>query len=189
MKNFRKEKIMKDALKKIKEFHEKQGFPLGLHLDKLKDVTFITDELTDVADDLLIIATHLEQLLSSAQGDVRIARVQLMVEELGETVEALANCDEIALLDGLSDLVFVTGGTALTFDLPLAEGLNEVCESNLTKNPRNAATDPRLRDKGSNYIPPDMLSVLSAHKAHRASCNDCPSGGSAKICAGCEHDV
>jgi hypothetical protein len=99
-------------------------------------------------------------------------RAQLMVEELGETIEAMAKLDDVALVDGLSDLQFVTIGASEAFGLPTEAGLNEVCDSNLTKDPRSDA-DHRLRDKGPNYRPPNILRVLDEWYAHRDACRAC----------------
>jgi NTP pyrophosphatase (non-canonical NTP hydrolase) len=95
--------------------------------------------------------------------DTRLRRAQILVEELAETIEAMAHCDEVAFLDGLSDLMFVTIGTAISFGLPITEGLTEVCKSNLTKRPRKDG-DIRLRDKGPDYVAPDMQKILLEHR-------------------------
>lgn len=154
---------MQDVIKKLREFHKKQRFALDVSLFDCKDAQ-TTNWLFDVAAGLRLIATVLEERCGG-HCDARLLRVQLMVEELSETVEALAHNDEIALVDGLSDLQFVTVGTSETFGLPTEQGLNAVCDSNLTKNPR-AKADHRLRNKGPDYRPPDVKGVLEAWRAH-----------------------
>lgn len=153
---------MNKQVEKTKLFHRKQNFVLNEDLKTYKDNSAVSDLLKQVRDTLINISTELE-LVMKTESDVRIARSQIMIEELGETILGLANCDEIETLDGLADLNFVTIGTAITFDLPIIEGLDEVCNSNLTKDPRKK-DDIRLRDKGPNYRPPNLKQVSSIHR-------------------------
>lgn len=145
-------------VEKTKLFHCKQNFALN------KDLTKFTtsDLLVDVGNELLTTSIMLENLMKT-DDDLRLARAQIMIEELGETIIGLAYVDEIATLDGLSDLAFVTIGTAISFDLPLIEGLNEICDSNLTKSPHKK-DDARLRDKGPDYRPPKIKRVLALYR-------------------------
>ena len=149
---------MNTLVSKTKVFHIKHGFTLDRRLTDLPDDIETTVELEEAAMSLLQLAAHLEQVMVVLK-DPRIARTQLMVEELGEVVEALRDKNEESALDGLSDLAFVTIGTCLAFDLPFIDGLTEVCDSNLTKDKRSK-TDIRLRDKGPSYRPPNMKHVL-----------------------------
>jgi len=158
MKNFERNDKMDALVEKTRQFHEKQKFPIAMRLVDCS-ITRTDDKLSDVATDLLYIAHDLEKLMKSNVHDTRLVRAQIMIEELGETIEALVQRDEISLLDGLSDLMFVTIGTALTFDMPIIAGLNEVCDSNLTKAPRSTL-DARLRNKGADYKAPDMKTIL-----------------------------
>lgn len=96
-------------------------------------------------------------------GDHRALRAHLIVEEVGEALQALAEGDEERLLDALADLQYVTQGTAVTYDLPLEEAFTEVHRSNMTKEPQISDPDrARVRAKGPNYSPPDLRSVLHA---------------------------
>lgn len=153
---------MQDIIKKLRAFHTKQRFTLDADLCDCEDVQ-TTNWLFDVAADLQLMATDLEKRCGG-RCDTRLHRVQLMVEELGESIEAMAHNDEVALVDGLSDLLFVAIGTSEAFGLPTEQGLNEVCNSNLTKDPR-AEADHRLRSKGPNYRPPDIKGVLETWRA------------------------
>ncbi len=62
-------------------------------------------------------------------------RVQLIAEELGETVEGFVNGNIIEVLDGLADLQYVTDGTWLTLGLGDVKeaAVAEVHRSNMTK--------------------------------------------------------
>jgi predicted HAD superfamily Cof-like phosphohydrolase len=99
----------------------------------------------------------LEQQLHKNRDDLRILRAHLMLEELGEVIQAMGDGDELAVLDGLSDLLYVLVGTAVTFRLPLHSAFWEVHRSNMTKQPKNGE---RLRDKGPAYVPPNLYDIL-----------------------------
>ena len=154
---------MLEQVNKTRQFHRKQEFSINKDLKN-----YITEEyestsayILEIAEDFLSRAILMEMKMKDH--DPRFARTQLMIEELGETILGLANCDEQETLDGLSDLAFVTIGTAIAFGLPIAEGLDEVCDSNLTKAKRSK-DDPRLRDKGSDYKPPNLKRILDEHR-------------------------
>ena len=108
-------------------------FPLDLNLS---DLDFGVDDLQN--------------------GDPRLYRVHLLVEELSEVVQALEHCDEVALANGLADLVYVAFGCAHTFGIPLMTVIEEVHRSNMTK----ARRDVRLRDKGDNWEPPKIAEAI-----------------------------
>jgi len=156
---------MKDQIKKTERFLQKHKFPLNKSLKDYKENVVVSSYLREVALELIESAAFIESRLHN-QSDPRFLRVHVMIEEIGETILGLANCDETETLDGLSDLLFTTIGTGLTFDLPSVEGLDEACDSNLTKRPRER-DDPRLRDKGSDYRSPNMKRVLSLHRGIR----------------------
>jgi len=152
---------MNEAIQKLREFHIKHRFPLDKNLEhyKSKDVS---DILKQKALALKNLAVGLENFLQT-NNELRIHRAHLMIEELAESILAMANNNEEELLDGLSDLQFVTIGTSESFGLPTEEGLLEVCDSNLTKATRQFG-DVRLRVKGESYVPPDMKRVIKEHK-------------------------
>ena len=155
---------MKTQIQKVRSFHRKQKFPCDKDLTSYKDDEETTSYLNDIASEILTSATMMENRMKREDHyDLRIARAQLMIEELGEIILGLANCDEVLTLDGLGDLAFVTIGTAVSFGLPLSEGLEEVCESNLTKSPHKK-DDSRVRDKGPDYRPPNLRKVMALHR-------------------------
>ena len=154
---------MQEQFEKTKKFMLKINDPVNESLPEYKTNVFVSEYLKDVAKNcLLSIAKDMEDMLCHDQ-DPRLLRAELMIEELGEAILGLANCDEAETLDGLSDLGFVTIGTAVTFGLPIVDGIDEVCDSNLTKTRRKNG-DPRLRDKGDDYVPPNMARIISLHR-------------------------
>lgn len=161
---------MKEQIEKTKRFISKHRLPLNENLTVCKADATTSSYLKEIAFELIEAASFVESRLHH-NSDPRLLRVHLMIEELGEIVLGLANCDEVETLDGLSDLIFVAIGTGLAFDLPFIEGLDEVCDSNLTKK----ISDQRMRDKGPDYRSPNMKRVLSLYRgilvrAQRTSC-------------------
>ncbi len=157
---------MIDQINAVRDFHKKQGF--NCDGEKREDPT---DEnkalLRKVSNVLLINAKQMEKhLRSTAQDD--IMRSCLMVEELGELLGAMAAGDEVLVLDGITDLLYVVFGTGIARWPKAAElmskAFNEVQRSNMSK---GIATDdnPRLRDKGPDYSPADLKKVFQDHIA------------------------
>lgn len=153
---------MQEQVEKTRQFMMKHDLPLDRSLMSSKTNKRLSTYLRKTAECMIRTAKHMEKVLRT-EHDPRFLRTQLMLEELGETLLGLANCDEVETLDGLSDLAFVTIGTALAFDLPIVTGLDEVCDSNLTKK----ITDERVRDKGDDYVPPDMEQIMASHRGDR----------------------
>jgi predicted HAD superfamily Cof-like phosphohydrolase len=89
--------------------------------------------------------------------DPRRLRAHHMVEELAETLDAMAIGDEVEFADGLTDLVYVVVGTAVKFGLPLHRLWDEVHRSNMTK-----TFDGGNHPKGEGYTPPRIREVLDA---------------------------
>jgi len=126
------------------------------------------DNVQPLGDDFL---THIEALgrllveesktleRKVGDSDKRWLRAHLLLEELGETLIAMGKGDEVEALDGVTDLLYVLLGTAITFDWPLKEAFHEVQQSNMSKT--RAKDDPgRVRDKGDSYSPPKIKEVL-----------------------------
>jgi hypothetical protein len=169
------------AMDAVRAFHTKNGFTVGRPL-----IQPVADPLSEGgASDRIKglsgwLATQAETMESGCHVpgtfDDRVLRTHLMLEELGESLQALAARDERLLFDGLVDLLYVLVGTAVAYDLPLAEGFEEVHASNMTKSRQNTGKgrmcktvqtdgDVRIRDKGPNYVPPDLERVLREYRA------------------------
>jgi len=152
----------------VQAFHEKMGVSGQQRLRKKK-----LDSLDSVGELLITHAGSFNNRLGDK--DRRFLRAHLLLEELGETLQAMAHGDELKMLDGLCDLLYVLFGTAVTFDLPLQAGFSEVHASNMTK--ERQPDDPegdRVRDKGPNWRAPDLECVLTSWRAcetKRKICN------------------
>lgn len=99
---------------------------------------------------------------SSASGALREA---LITEEYKEVIKAIANHDRENLAKELGDLVYVVGGTAHAYDIPLDEVLREVHRSNMTK---LAEDGIKYRDDGkilkpASYEEADIATILARH--------------------------
>lgn len=149
---------MNDLLSKIKEFADKHGFAQKVDLEN-EDGSV---ELLLLASDILL---TLAGPLRSSQS-LRDIRAGLIVEEAGEILSALVDKDETKLSDGLADLIYVTVGTALTYDLPLHDVFNEVHASNMTKAVRSA-DDTTLKNKGDSYQPPDIERIIRDYRTSK----------------------
>ena len=151
----------------VKSFHEKYNFAVGLDLTGMKcRHPIITMLLTNMAKQLQCMSKYLEDLFDSRKDineDDRSIRAHLMLEELAEALQALAENDEVGLCDGLGDLLYVVYGCGITFDLPLQSVFREIQRSNMTKAARNN-NDTRLRDKGDQFQPPRIKDVLEAYR-------------------------
>lgn len=86
-----------------------------------------------------------------------VLRLQLIQEETAELAEAIFRCNRHDQADALADLLFVVLGTADILNINLEPCFWEVHRSNMTK---SSTEDPRVRDKGKDYSPPDISSVL-----------------------------
>ena len=153
---------MQSAIKKLRQFHEKHRFPLDKNLSHYCDKEHGL-MLLEIADAIFQITTNLENYLKNNVNELRLHRTHLILEEAAEAIQAMGLGNELELMDGLSDLLFVTIGTSETFGLPTEQGLDEVCDSNLTKAVRKPE-DVRLRDKGNSFMPPDMKRILKQWK-------------------------
>ncbi len=101
--------------------------------------------------------------------DQRCLRAELMLEELSEVLEAMGDADELALLDGIADLIYVVVGTGTTFDLPVTDAFYEVHRSNMTKH-KAAADHQGDKGKGADYVPPNLGHVLKCRRTGLKRC-------------------
>lgn len=91
-------------------------------------------------------------------------RKKLIMEELQELLLGIAGEDIVAIADGISDLVYVLVGTAISYGIPFERCYREVHASNMTKiySPKThgekyGSVDP----KGPGFIPADILGILA----------------------------
>lgn len=158
----------------VLSFHKKYGFecgkPVTAHnvgtesLDKINN-----GRLRGLASVLHQLAVGLkeEAIDNQANGDDRLYRAWLNVEELSEKLTALAKRDQVLLADAIADMEYINMGDAVAFGIPAQECFNEVHLSNMTK--RRSPEDPRMRDKShSGYRSPDIAGVLRRHDSREA---------------------
>jgi len=75
----------------------------------------------------------------------------------------MADDSELGTLDALTDLLYVTYGSGVAFDLPLHAAFVEVHRSNMTKAVgAGGDKDVRCRKKGDSYEPPQLARILAA---------------------------
>ena len=149
----------------VREFHIKHNFLLDEMLSNhCRELS--TNYLNHLAEQLEIQSRSLNMVAigASSLGDERLYRAWLMVEELKEVIEAMALNNEVLLADALGDLGYVTEGTAITYNIPLQAVFDEIHKSNMTKMKRNFETNPRMRDKGPDYVAPDIKGVIERNR-------------------------
>lgn len=149
---------MQKEQQEVGDFHEKFGFPVGRDLRKEPDGVFPSGfgkGLKIMAEGLVPLAVK-----QGEQGDERMRRCQLMLEELGEVICALDDKDPVALADGIADLLYVVLGTAETYDIPAEESFTTTHASNMSKS--RDPDDPRMKTKDPDrgYFKPDIVRVL-----------------------------
>lgn len=151
-----------DMLGMVKEFHQKNGLPVGATFPETHELSSIaTSELIDLVDLLRRYASkcldyHFKYLTLK---DFRLFRMHLMLDELAEFAEGLASLDLVKSADAIADLHYVNTGNAVVLGLPLDKLFAEVHRSNMTKS-IVLETETTRRDKGPNYSPPDIQGVL-----------------------------
>ncbi|UOF80031.1 ntP-ppase-like protein [Caudoviricetes sp.] len=160
---------------KVREFHEKHGFFTDARLSIAhRELDPYTDAgqrdaalLWSVGNTLVntLYTLELAMMLSHEEGNhqkaLLFARLRLMVEELSEIAYALRRGHEVDLLDGLADLIYVTYGTAVAFDLPLDEAIGIVHRSNMSKD-----VGEFKPVKGDDYVDPaqELSQLLKRHR-------------------------
>lgn len=150
-------------VRNVEEFHRKHGFPVNERISSLMPFHGLIAAFGKV---LLHTAEEWKNqgLLEQENGDTRLYRAHLMVEELGELLVAMARADAPRVLDGGMDLLYVLIGTlSVTFNMPIEEAWIELQKSNMSKSKRNPVLDPRMRSKGPDYTPPDFEKILRQH--------------------------
>ena len=90
-------------------------------------------------------------------------RIELIVEELNELIDAKEDKDLIGIADALTDILYVTYGAGHAFGIDLDECFREVQRSNMSKLGEDGK--PIYREdgkvlKGPNYSEPDLKKTL-----------------------------
>ncbi len=90
-------------------------------------------------------------------------RRKLILEEVGEYLQAEIDDNLVEVADALADLVYVAIGACITYGIPFDELFNEVQRSNMSKLDRDGK--PIYREdgkvlKGPDFYEPDIASIL-----------------------------
>lgn len=155
---------MRDVMKMVTEFTDRISKVRPVPLKSYSDCRWHDAAMLEKVAIMLQVEakTLLETYLRDGY-DVRSLRAHLIVEEVSEVLRALARVDEVQLLDGLADLTYVVAGTAVAFNLPLPEAIEEVHRSNMTKTPSDGEDGGRVLNKGVHYDPPRLKALLEVH--------------------------
>ena len=90
---------------------------------------------------------------------VRNLRMDLIEEEVNETLWALQENDMVEIADGIVDSIVVLIGTALTYGIDLEEIWNEVHKTNMAKG-LGKINENGKKMKPEGWTPPDIKSLL-----------------------------
>jgi len=149
----------------VRDFHLRNGYPSGkrIDLEPVKSTTYfkMVNLRLELLNSVVSLMCKLFQGVANRaqkEGDPRLYRALLHLEEAAEVCDALSKRDDVALADGLGDLAYVTYGTADCYSIPMYEVFTEIHEANMSKKVRTSV-DPRMRDKG-NWSPPDIHRAL-----------------------------
>ena len=91
-------------------------------------------------------------------------RIDLIIEELEELKEGMANKDLLEVADALTDILYVAYGAGHAFGINLDKCFDEVQNSNMSKLDENGK--PIYNDlgkvmKGPNYLKPNLSKFIS----------------------------
>lgn len=150
----------------VRAFMEKHGAAVDQDLCAGPLNQHVAISLRDAANALQVYSKLLEReaRAHAAEGDWRLMRAHLQVEETAEMLLALARRDPILLADAIADVLYVTLGVAATYGLDADELVCEAHTSNMTK---KVSADVRVRDKGPSYVPPNFGRLVARHDEAR----------------------
>lgn len=133
---------MSTTIKLVKEFHEAFGIKdsevpkiVGLE-DNNPDFEFTVQQALECCAFMLgNMSIVIHQHAEAHNKNTALLRAQLMMEELGEVLSAMAKNDIVNCLHELADLRYVCDGTALTFGLgdKLEPAVTEIHRANMSK--------------------------------------------------------
>ena len=96
---------------------------------------------------------------------VKVLRLRLMMEELGELSVAIHEENLVHIADALADLLYVVFGTAAAYGIPMDEIFQEVHRSNMTKAVLDRFQKGGKVDKSENFQEPNLLPILQRYDA------------------------
>lgn len=90
-------------------------------------------------------------------------RKTLIIEEIGETLEALSKEDVIGLADGIVDSIVVLLGTAVTYGIDIRPVWDEIHRTNMLKVGGELRPDGK-RLKPKDWLPPRIAEIIDEQK-------------------------
>lgn len=135
---------MEEAFSDVRAFHLLAG-QAAPETFSVEGGTWSDRPAPGVTEDLRKVADHLRKFHDRFGESARTAdhepsrtaalRARLMLEELAEVLEALADGDLPGVADGLGDLAYVVVGSAVSYGIPLPAVWKEISRANLSKFP------------------------------------------------------
>ena len=101
------------------------------------------------------------RLPSVGSREERDLRLELLLEECGETIDGLSRADLPAIADGLCDLIYVALGTAVQLGINLEPLFAAVHAANMAKTGGPVSTTGK-QGKPPGWTPPDIAGLLRA---------------------------
>ncbi len=132
--------------------------------------------MRDAESDLIKFHTLFHRPIRTTPGliDPKLSdmRVELLLEEVSEYLEAVRNKDLVSIFDALLDIIYIAVGTGVTYGLPMAKGWEEVHASNMAKLGIDGA--PIYREDGkvmkpAGWVPPDLAGIVERSQRHDSS--------------------
>lgn len=157
---------MKDWQDMICEFHKAKCFSVGTHKIGMDQPAWWIRWLMKICGyavyrigKMLLLIDKLAEILDCRH--FLIFRSHIIIEEVGETLIAVANGDEIEAADGIGDSIVVLLGLAVICNLPMDTILKEINRSNMSKGFYDEIGGRKKSIyKGKNYSPPDIESAI-----------------------------
>jgi predicted HAD superfamily Cof-like phosphohydrolase len=114
--------------------------------------------------------------------EVEQLRIDLILEEFKEVVDAMKAKDIEGVADGITDLIYVLVGMAVSYGIPLDKVWAEVQKSNMLKEGGATREDGKIL-KPAGWVAPDIEGALY-------NCRDCKDEGCVEVVTrrtGAEH--
>lgn len=146
---------MHKPLADVRAFHEMAGLALdqelGATIGGMSPMRAIVGAVNNAT------AMARGQAESHQPASARLAYLQaaLLLEEVAETIAALARGDEVEVADGLADVCYVAAGMAATYGIPLGDVWDEVQRSNMAKSSPCACTSDAAAEYEADLDCPD----------------------------------
>lgn len=125
------------TIDQVRQFHDAFGIPNAEtpHIPDAPDVAHEGQTMAWCSETLKVMANCLKQNMTAGKGGVLTHRARLMVEELGEVLEAFGRGDAGEILHELCDLDIVHAGTLLQLGLDKVapRAVEEIHGANMSK--------------------------------------------------------